>query len=69
MKEIKLTLEGMTCTHYLRTVESALKKIGLTGKANLEKKEVVYQGEGTPEELSKIKSILLEEGYILGEIK
>ncbi|AXR63212.1 heavy-metal-associated domain-containing protein [Leptospira mayottensis] len=69
MKEIKLTLEGMTCSHCLRTVESALRKIGLTGKANLEKKEVVYQGEGTPEELSKIKSILTEEGYIPGEIK
>ncbi|AXR59430.1 heavy-metal-associated domain-containing protein [Leptospira mayottensis] len=69
MKEIKLALEGMTCSHCLRTVESALRKIGLTGKANLGKKEVVYQGEGTPEELSKIKSILTEEGYIPGEIK
>lgn len=39
MKEIKLTLEGMTCSHCLRTVESALRKIGLTGKANLEKKK------------------------------
>ncbi|TGM97951.1 heavy-metal-associated domain-containing protein [Leptospira yasudae] len=69
MKEIKLTVEGMTCAHCLKTVESALKEVGLTGKANLENKEVVYQGEGTEEELKKVKAAILEEGYTPGEVK
>lgn len=69
MKEIKLSVEGMTCAHCLKTVESALKEVGLTGKASLENKEVVYQGEGTSEELSKVKAAILEEGYTPGDVK
>ncbi|XDD50730.1 heavy-metal-associated domain-containing protein [Leptospira sp. WS92.C1] len=69
MKEITLTVEGMTCTHCLRTVESALKEIGLSAKANLENKEIVYQGSGSDEELSKVKTAIQEEGYVPGEIK
>ncbi|EJO77468.1 hypothetical protein LEP1GSC079_0649 [Leptospira interrogans str. FPW1039] len=42
MKEIRLTVEGMTCLHCLKTVESTLKEAGFTGKANLENREVVY---------------------------
>lgn len=32
MKEIRLTVEGMTCLHCLKTVESALKEAGLREK-------------------------------------
>lgn len=63
MKEIRLTVEGMTCLHCLKTIESALKEAGFTGKANLENREVVYYGKGTTEELSKVKETILKKSY------
>ncbi|AOP32928.1 copper resistance protein CopZ [Leptospira tipperaryensis] len=69
MKEIKLTVEGMTCNHCQHTIESALKEIGLSSKASLANKEVVYQGEGTEEELSKVRAAILEEGYTPGAVQ
>ncbi|TGK36424.1 copper chaperone [Leptospira gomenensis] len=69
MKEIKLAVQGMTCAHCVKTVEFALKKIDLNGKANLENEEVVYQGTGNEEELSRVKAAIEEEGYTTGGVK
>ncbi|MDV6237246.1 cation transporter [Leptospira ellisii] len=69
MKEIKLAVAGMTCAHCVKTVESALKEIGLNGKASLENGEVVYQGEGTEGELSEVRAAIEEEGYVPGAVK
>ncbi|MBM9501527.1 heavy-metal-associated domain-containing protein [Leptospira sp. 201903071] len=69
MKEIKLIVEGMTCNHCQHTIESALKDLGLSSKASFVNKEVVYQGEGTEEELTKVRAAILEEGYTPGAVK
>ncbi|MBM9576317.1 heavy-metal-associated domain-containing protein [Leptospira sp. 201903070] len=69
MKEIKLAVEGMTCNHCQHTIESALKDIGFSSKASFVNKEVVYQGEGTEDELTKVRAAILEEGYNPGVVK
>ncbi|HPU35681.1 MAG TPA: copper ion binding protein [Bacillota bacterium] len=62
MGEIKLTVEGMSCSHCQRAVEEALKGIPGVEKVqvDLEKKEVVVTGTAAPEKLAEA---IEEAGY------
>lgn len=62
MEEIKLTVEGMNCSHCQRAVEEALKGIDGVEKVqvDLEKKEVVVTGTAARE---KLAGAIEEAGY------
>ncbi len=62
MEEIKLTVEGMSCSHCRKAVEEALKGIAGVEKVqvDLEKKEVVVTGTAAREKLAEA---IEEAGY------
>ena len=62
MAGIKLTVEGMSCSHCQKAVEKALKEIEGVEKVqvDLEKKEVVVTGSAAREKLAEA---ITEAGY------
>ena len=63
MKEVNLTVEGMTCNHCVKTVEGSLLKIGATAKVNLNEKSVLINFDPDQTNLEKIKSVIEDQGF------
>lgn len=63
MKNITLKVLGMTCSHCVKSIETALKEKNILGKADLKNKSVNAQFDESKIKESEIKSLLSELGY------
>lgn len=63
MRNVTLTVEGMSCNHCVMSIEGALKELGASGKVNLASQsvEVVYDEAALT--LDAIKETIEEQGY------
>ena len=66
MKEVTLTVEGMTCMHCVKAVEGALVKAGAAGKVDLASKKAEVKFDENATNLEKIRAAIEEEGYSVG---
>ncbi|MGN7471019.1 copper ion binding protein [Brevibacillus sp. SAFN-007a] len=63
MKNVTLTVEGMSCHHCVNTVEKTLKELGAEGKVNLAAKTVEVSYNESTLTLEAIKEAIEEQGY------
>lgn len=63
MKDLTLNVEGMTCMHCVKAVETALGGIGVKAKADLKGKTVSVSFEESQNDFEKIKKVIEGEGY------
>lgn len=63
MKDVTLTVTGMSCGHCVNSIESALKEIGAAAKVNLENKTVKAEFDESAVSLDKIKETIEDQGY------
>lgn len=59
-------LEGMTCGHCKMSVEKEFAKIGIEAKADLKSNSISVESELDATTYTKMKHVLEEEGYSLG---
>jgi len=65
MKTEKLNIEGMSCGHCTMTVEGALLRMGIKGKANLKTNSVQFEYDEEKTNLDEIKKNLSATGYLV----
>lgn len=63
MKSTILEVEGMTCGHCVKTIEGALREIGVSGNADLEKKTVFVEYDENEADIETIKGTVEKKGY------
>ncbi|MGG4340858.1 cation transporter [Paenibacillus lautus] len=63
MKQVTLTVEGMSCNHCVNSVEGALKNAGASGKVDLASNTVVVEYDETKVSLGALKEAIEEQGY------
>ncbi|KJS19512.1 MAG: hypothetical protein VR72_18300 [Clostridiaceae bacterium BRH_c20a] len=63
MEKEVLKVNGMSCTHCKKSIENALKEIGVSGTVNLEAKHVVVEYDKEKISLKKIISEIEDQGY------
>lgn len=63
MKNIELTVEGMSCAHCISSVEKALYTVEAKGKVNLKTKTVLVEFDESKATPESIKSAIEEQGY------
>ena len=63
MEKEVLKVNGMSCTHCKKSIENALKEIGVSGAVNLEAKHVVVEYDKEKISLKKIISEIEDQGY------
>ncbi len=59
-------IEGMTCGHCMMTVEKEFAKVGMQAKADMKSDSVSVESELDASTYAKLKDVLEEEGYSLG---
>lgn len=62
MKE-QIRVAGMSCEHCVKSIEEALKQIGVEAKVNLSKGVVDVDFDGQAVDLSKIKHAIEDQGF------
>lgn len=63
MQTISLKVEGMSCGHCVNSVEGAVKKLGASGKVNLDVGSVTIDFDESKVSLDVIKEAIEEQGY------
>ncbi|MBT2765235.1 cation transporter [Paenibacillus sp. ISL-20] len=63
MKQVTLTVEGMSCNHCVNSVEGALKNAGAFGKVDLASNTVAVEYDETKVSLEALKEAIEEQGY------
>ncbi|QHW29378.1 heavy-metal-associated domain-containing protein [Paenibacillus rhizovicinus] len=63
MQTAILKVEGMSCGHCVNSVEGAVKKLGATGKVDLNAGLVTLEYEESKVSLDEIKEAIEEQGY------
>lgn len=63
MQTITLKVEGMTCSHCVKSVEGAVKKLGADGNVDLIGKSVTVEYDETKVSLDAIKNAIEDQGY------
>ncbi|MFC7680455.1 cation transporter [Paenibacillus sp. GCM10028914] len=63
MKEVTLSVEGMSCNHCVNSVEGALKNAGMTGTVDLAAGTVKVEYDETKTTVEQIKEVIEEQGY------
>lgn len=63
MQNATLNVMGMSCGHCVKSVEGALKQIGVQGKVDLEAKTVAVEFDESKTSLAAIKEAIEEQGY------
>ncbi|MCY9657136.1 copper chaperone CopZ [Paenibacillus chondroitinus] len=63
MQSITLKVEGMSCGHCVNSVEGAVKKLGATGKVDLNAGSVTVEYDESKLTLDAIKEAIEEQGY------
>lgn len=63
MKQVTLTVEGMSCNHCVNSVEGALQNAGASGKVDLASNTVAVEYDETKVSLEALKEAIEEQGY------
>lgn len=63
LKTETLTVHGMSCSHCVNAVQSALQEIGVKAEVDLAKKTVTVHFDESKVTLEKIKETIDEQGY------
>jgi copper chaperone len=63
MKHITMKVEGMSCEHCVKAIESALKEIGAEGNVHLEQGTVDVSYDESKTTLDTIKEVIEDQGY------
>ncbi|MCZ8515043.1 copper chaperone CopZ [Paenibacillus filicis] len=63
MKNVTLKVEGMSCGHCVNSVEGAVKKLGASGKVDLNAKSVTVEFDESKVSLEAIKEAIEDQGY------
>jgi len=63
MQKEVLKVNGMSCNHCKKSIENALKEIGVSGAVNLEEKNVVMEYDKQKVSLEKVISEIEDQGY------
>ncbi|MEX3617887.1 cation transporter [Paenibacillus glucanolyticus] len=63
MKQVTLTVEGMSCSHCVNSVEGALKSEGASGKVDLASNTVAVEYDESKISLEALKEAIEEQGY------
>jgi len=63
MEKEVLKVNGMSCNHCKKSIENALKEIGVSGTVNLETKNVVVEYDKQKVNLERIISEIEDQGY------
>lgn len=63
MQSTILKVEGMSCGHCVKSVETALKNIGASGKVDLASKSVSVEYDESKLNLDAIKEAIEDQGY------
>jgi copper chaperone len=63
MQTITLKVEGMSCGHCVHSVEGAVKKLGATGKVDLNAGTVTVEYDESKVTLDTIKEAIEDQGY------
>lgn len=63
MKQVTLTVEGMSCNHCVNSVEDALKNAGASGKVDLASNTVAIEYDENKVSLEALKEAIEEQGY------
>ncbi|WP_124728174.1 copper ion binding protein [Staphylospora marina] len=63
MKTVELKVEGMSCGHCVKAVESALERIGAEGTVDLAGKTVTVRFDENRLSLEKIREAIEDQGY------
>jgi copper chaperone len=63
MSEITLQVQGMSCGHCVKAVETAVQQIGAEASVNLEKGAVTVQYDDSKITVDQIKEAIEDQGY------
>lgn len=63
MQNAKLKVEGMSCGHCVRSIETAVGQVGASAKVDLAGKSVSVDYDETMVTLDKIKEAIEDQGY------
>ncbi len=63
MKQVTLTVEGMSCNHCVNSVEGALKNVGASGRVDLASNTVAIEYDENKVSLEALKEAIEEQGY------
>ncbi len=63
MKNVRLTVEGMSCNHCVGSIEGAVRELGAVGKVDLAAKTVDFIFGYTQVSLEQIKETIEDQGY------
>ncbi|GAA4702852.1 copper chaperone CopZ [Brevibacillus fulvus] len=63
MQSITLKVEGMSCNHCVNAVEGAVKKLGATGKVDLNAGLVTVEYDESKVTVDAIKAAIEDQGY------
>ncbi|PJZ44522.1 heavy-metal-associated domain-containing protein [Leptospira brenneri] len=66
---VSYEMEGMTCGHCKKTVEKVFLEYGKEATASIEEHTVSLKEALTETDLSKLRDLLNEDGYSLGNAK
>lgn len=63
MQNITLNVKGMSCEHCVKSVEGALKNLGVSGRVDLSAHQVTVDYEESKVSLAAIKEAIEDQGY------
>ncbi|CAM3485037.1 MULTISPECIES: cation transporter [Paenibacillus] len=63
MKQVTLTVEGMSCNHCVNSVEGALKNAGASGTVDLASGTVSIEYDDSKVSLDALKEAIEDQGY------
>lgn len=63
MKQVTLTVEGMSCNHCVNSVKGALKNVGASGRVDLASNTVAIEYDENKVSLEALKEAIEEQGY------
>jgi copper chaperone len=63
VQKVTLKVEGMSCGHCVNAVEGAVRKLGASGKADLQAKSVTLEFDESKVSLEAIKAAIEDQGY------
>lgn len=63
MTNVVLKVSGMSCNHYVNSIEGALKEIGVEGKVDLGEGTVAVAFDENQLTLDAVKEVIEDQGY------
>lgn len=63
MQTVTLNVEGMSCGHYVNSVEKAVKEVGAKANVSLSDKTVAVEFDEAAVTLESIKEAIEDQGY------